>query len=158
MGPWATDLLFAIAHHVLVFGIAGVLAFELGAVRPGLTGVETMRVARADRWYGILAVGILLVGFARAAHAAKGWGYYSHNWVFWAKIGAFAVVGLLSILPTIRYIRWSRATKADASYRPPEAEVHSVRQWLWAEAFVFALIPILAAAMARGAGFIATVQ
>jgi putative membrane protein len=154
MGPWATDLLFAVGHHVLVFAIAGVLAFELGAVRLGLTGAEAARIARADRWYGILAAAIILVGFARAAHAAKGWGYYSHNWVFWAKIGAFAVVGLISILPTVRYIRWSRAARADASYRPPEAEVRSVRQWLWTEALVFALIPILAAAMARGAGFI----
>jgi putative membrane protein len=154
MGPWANDLLFAVGHHVLVFAIAGVLAFELGAVRPGLTGSEAARVARADRWYGILALGIILVGFARAAHAAKGWAYYSHTWVFWAKIGAFAVVGLISILPTVRYIRWSRAAKADASFRPAEAEVHAVRQWLWAEVLVFALIPILAAAMARGAGFI----
>ncbi|MEJ0038977.1 MAG: DUF2214 family protein [Gammaproteobacteria bacterium] len=154
MGPWATDLLFAAGHHVLVFAIVGVLAFELGAVRPGLTGSEAVRIARADMGYGILAVAILLVGFARAHLAAKGWGYYSRNWIFWAKIGAFAVVGLISILPTVRYIRWSRAAKADAGYRPPEAEVRSVRQWLWAEAFVFALIPILAAAMARGSGFI----
>jgi putative membrane protein len=154
MGPWANDLLFAVGHHVLVFAIASVLAFELGAVRPGLTGSEAARVARADRWYGILALGIILVGFARAAHAAKGWAYYSHNWIFWAKIGAFAVVGLISILPTVRYIRWSRAAKADASFRPAEAEVRAVRQWLWAEVLVFALIPILAAAMARGAGFI----
>jgi len=156
MGPWANDLLFAIAHHVLVFSIAGVLAFELGAVRLGLTGTEAIRLARADRWYGILAAGILLVGFARAAHAAKGWGYYSHNWVFWAKIGAFAIVGLLSIAPTLRYLRWSRAAKADVSYRPADTEVQSVRQWLWAQAWIFLLIPILAAAMARGAGFIAT--
>jgi putative membrane protein len=115
MGPWARDLLFAIAHHVLVFSIAGVLAFELGAVRRGLTGPDAIRLARADRWYGILAAAIVLVGFARAAHAAKGWGYYSHNWIFWAKIGAFAVVGLLSITPTLRYLRWSRAAKADVS-------------------------------------------
>lgn len=155
MSPWGTDLLFAAGHHVLVFAIAGVLAFELGAVRPGLAGAEAVRIARADRWYGILAVAILLVGFARAYLAAKGWGYYSRNWVFWAKIGAFAVVGLISILPTVRYIRWSRAAQADASFRPPDAEILSVRQWLWAEALVFALIPILAAAMARGAGFIA---
>jgi putative membrane protein len=156
MGPWATDLLFAIGHHVLVFAIAGVIAFELGAVRPGLSGPEAVRVARADRWYGLFALGILLVGFARAAHAAKGWAYYSHNWVFWTKIGAFAVVGLLSILPTVRFIRWSRAARADASYRPADAEVLAVRRWLWAQALVFALIPILAAAMARGAGFIPT--
>jgi putative membrane protein len=154
MGPWLNDLLFAIGHHVLVFAIAGVLAFELGAVRVGLTGSEAARIARADRWYGILALGILLVGFARAAHAAKGWGYYSHNWVFWAKIGAFAVVGLISIMPTVRYMRWSRAAKADATYRPADEEVRSVRQFLWAEALVFMSIPIFAAAMARGAGFI----
>jgi putative membrane protein len=156
MGAFETDLLLAAGHHVLVFAIAGVLAFELGAVRLGLNGADAVRIARADMWYGILAVGILIVGFTRANVAAKGWGYYSHNWVFWAKIGAFALVGLISILPTVRYIRWSRAARADATYRPPEAEVRSVRQWLWVEALVFLLIPIFAAAMARGTGFIAT--
>ncbi len=47
---------------------------------------------------------ILIVGFSRAVYAAKGWAYYSHNLLFWAKIGTFAVIGLLSIAPTMSII------------------------------------------------------
>lgn len=74
-----TDLAFAIGHHLLIFALAAVLAFEIGAIRPGMTGADVRRVGRVDAWYGILAGLILIVGFSRAVFAAKGWAYYSHN-------------------------------------------------------------------------------
>ena len=151
----ARDLHFAMAHHLLVFALAGVLAFELGAVRAGMTGRDTLRVARADAWYGILAAAILAVGFSRAIFAAKGWAYYSANLFFWAKISAFAIVGLLSILPTLAYLRWRRAARLDARFIPAEAEIKRIRRILWLEVLVFAFIPLCAAAMARGYGVLA---
>jgi len=143
------DLLLAAAHHILIFALAGVLAFEIGVVRPGMTATDIRRVSRVDLWYGILAALILAVGFTRAAVAAKGWAYYSVNAFFWAKIGTFAVVGLLSIVPTVQIIRWRRAATKDPSFVP---DVTLPRRFLWAEAILFALIPIFAAAMARGYG------
>ena len=144
-----TDLLFAIAHHVLIFALAGVLAFEIGVIRPGMSAADIRRVGRVDLWYGVLAALIVIVGFARANFAAKGWAYYSVNTFFWAKIATFAVVGLLSIVPTVQIIRWRGAVKKDPSFVP---DVTLSRRLLWAEAFLFALIPIFAAAMARGYG------
>jgi putative membrane protein len=153
MGDFAArDLHFAMAHHLLVFALAGVLAFEIGAVRAGMAGKDVRRIARADAWYGILAAAIIAVGFSRAVFAAKGWAYYSVNLFFWAKIAAFAIVGLLSILPTLAYVRWRRAGRTDAAFVPPADEVARVRRILWLEALVFALIPLFAAAMARGYG------
>jgi putative membrane protein len=146
------DLAFAIGHHVLIFALAGVIAFELGVVKPGIGGKQIVRVAKADIWYGILAGLILIVGFARANFAAKGWDYYSHNHFFWAKIGAFAIVGLLSIQPTVQYIRWRRALKPNPSFLPTDGAIKTVRRFLWLEVFFFAWIPIFAAAMARGFG------
>jgi putative membrane protein len=148
----ATDLHLAIAHHLLIFALAGVLAFEIGAVRPGLAGKDAARIARVDAWYGLLALAIVAVGFSRAVFAAKGWAYYSHNAFFWAKISAFAAVGLLSIVPTLAFIRWRRAAKADPGFAPAAADVARVRRFLWLEVAVFAFIPAFAAAMARGYG------
>jgi len=147
-----TDLAYAIGHHVLIFALAAVIAFEVGVVKPGLTAQDIARVGKADAWYGILAVLILIVGFARAVFAAKGWAYYSHNHFFWAKIGTFALVGLLSIQPTVQYIRWRRALKNDPAFIPTDSAIKTVRRFLWLEVFFFALIPIFAAAMARGFG------
>jgi putative membrane protein len=148
----ATDLAFAIGHHLLIFALAAVLAFEIGAIKPGMTGKDVRRVGRVDAWYGILAALILIVGFGRINFAAKGWAYYAHNHFFWAKMASFAMVGILSIWPTMAVIRWRRAAAADAAFAPADDRIRAVRRFLWAEVFFFALIPIFAAAMARGYG------
>ena len=147
-----TDLLLAVTHHLLIFAIAAVLAFEVGAVRQGLSSVDIRRVARVDAWYGILAALIIAVGFVRAIYAAKGWAYYSVNHFFWAKMIAFLIVGLLSVPPTIAYIRWRNALKSDPSFLPAPQAIASTRRFLWLEVGFFALIPVFAAAMARGYG------
>jgi putative membrane protein len=141
------DLAFAIAHHLLVFALFGVLAAELIAVRPGIDAAGVARIAGVDLWYGILAGLILVVGFSRATLAAKGWAYYQHNAFFWVKIGDFALIGLLSIPPTLTYLRWRRSGAA-----PDDAQVLRVRGFLYVETLLFALLPVFAAAMARGYG------
>jgi putative membrane protein len=146
------DLVFAVGHHLLIFALAAVLAFEIGVIKPALTANDIRRVGRVDIWYGILAALIVIVGFARAVLAAKGWAYYSVNRFFWAKIVAFAIVGVLSIWPTIAVIRWRSALKNDPDFLPAPVAIATVRRFLWAEAFFFALIPAFAAAMARGYG------
>jgi putative membrane protein len=148
----STDLTLAIAHHLLIFLLAGILAFEIGVIRLSMKREDIVRVERVDTWYGILAAAIIVVGFSRAIFAAKGWAYYSVNMFFWAKMAAFAAVGLLSIAPTIRIIRWRRALKQNAGFAPAAPDIHNVRRYLWVEAAFFAFIPAFAAAMARGYG------
>jgi putative membrane protein len=148
----ATDLHLAIAHHLLFLLLAGVLAFEIGAVRSRMDREDILRVARVDIWYGVLAGAIILVGFSRAIFAAKGWAYYSVNLFFWAKIGTFAVVALLSIMPTIEFIRWRKALSSNLTFSPAPHGIRNVRRVLFAEAILFALIPMFAAATARGYG------
>jgi putative membrane protein len=146
------DLHLAIAHHLLFLLLAGVLAFEIGVVRPKMDSEDALRVARLDSWYGALAGIIILVGFSRAIFAAKGWAYYSVNLFFWAKLGVFAAVGLLSIIPTIEFIRWRKTLSGNLTFSPELHRIRNVRRVLFAEAILFALIPAFAAAMARGYG------
>lgn len=141
------DLSLAIGHHLLIFALFGVLVAELVLVRPGLDRSAIMRTTSIDLWYGVLAALIVIVGFARAIFAAKGWNYYEHNLFFWLKIGTFVLIALLSVPPTIRYLRWRSAASL-----PSEGEVNGMRRILWAEVALFALLPIFAAAMARGFG------
>jgi putative membrane protein len=141
------DLGFAVAHHLLVFSLFGVLFAELAAVRRGMTAEGVRTVAAIDLSYGVLAGLIVVVGFARAVFAAKGWTYYSHNLFFWSKIAIFVVIGLLSIPPTIAYIRWKRAGLA-----PDDSQVAGARRYLYAELALFAPLLACAAAMARGYG------
>ncbi|HLH11928.1 MAG TPA: DUF2214 family protein [Methylovirgula sp.] len=141
------DLWLAIAHHLLVFSIFGILFAEFILVRRGMDWQAVKRLGLIDIWYGVLAGLIIAVGFSRAVFAAKGWAYYSHNAFFWAKIGTFVVVGLLSVPPTIDYINWRRAKTV-----PSDAQVGRAQRFLWIELALFALLPAFAAAMARGYG------
>ena len=141
------DLSLAIVHHIAVFSLFGVLFAELVLVRKGMDLATVARVGRIDLMYGVLAGVIIAVGFGRAIFAAKGWLYYSHNLFFHLKIGTFLLIGLLSIPPTVSYIRWRRSGAT-----PSDAQVAGVRRWLSAEMALFALLPAFAAAMARGFG------
>lgn len=141
------DLVLAILHHLFVFALFGILFAELMLVRPGIDAATVRRVGAVDIAYGVLAGLIIVVGFARAGMAAKGWAYYSHNGFFWAKVGVFLLIGVLSAPPTIAFLRWKKAGTA-----PTDDEVRGVRRFIHYEAALFALLPIFAAAMARGYG------
>lgn len=141
------DLVLAIAHHLLIFGLFGILFAELMLVRRDMDLAAVKRVSAIDLGYGALAGLIVLVGFARAAMAAKGWDYYAHNAFFWAKVGVFLAIGLISVPPTIAFIRWRRSDVA-----PTATQVAGVRRLIHIEVALFALLPAFAAAMARGYG------
>jgi putative membrane protein len=141
------DLTLACLHHVLIFIIFGTLFGEMVALGGTLNAGTIARVARLDSVYGIAAALIVIVGFSRAIYAAKGWGYYSHNAFFWVKMATFALIGLLSIQPTIAFIRWRRSQNL-----PDAAALRKVRMVLHIELTLFMLLPIFAAAMARGYG------
>jgi putative membrane protein len=148
-----TDLVLAIFHHLLVFSLAAIIGAEFVLIRGDLPAVTLKRLAGLDRHYGIIATLIIIVGIGRVFYGLKGWEFYVYNWVFWAKMAAFAVVGLLSIIPTIRFISWNRQAAAGAGFQVPAAELASVRTYIRAEAVIFLLIPVFAAAMARGYGY-----
>lgn len=147
-----TDVLLAIAHHLLVFGLLGILVTEMVTVRPTMTAKHIRYVAVLDIAYGIDAALIVIVGFSRVHFGIKGPAFYEMNPIFWAKIGAFVILGLLSIAPTMQIIRWRRAAAGDATFVPAPAEVRTVRRFMHYEGIVYFTIPVFAALMARGYG------
>jgi len=149
----STDLVLAIIHHLLVFSLAGIIGAEFVLIRGDLPVATLKRLVGIDRHYGIIAMLIVVVGIGRVFYGLKGWEFYVYNWMFWAKMAAFVIVGLLSIVPTIRFISWNRQAGANPSFAVPAAELASVKTYVRAEAFIFLLIPVFAAAMARGYGY-----
>ncbi|HEY3730780.1 MAG TPA: DUF2214 family protein [Steroidobacteraceae bacterium] len=141
------DLGLAVAHHLLIFALFAALVGELVYLRADMSREMSKRLATTDLWYGILAGLVVIVGFSRAIFAAKGWYYYSHNLFFWVKIGDFGLIALLSIPPTIALRRWSTTPEL-----PGSVLVHKVRRFVVLEFVLFFLLPVFAAAMARGLG------
>ncbi len=141
------DLTLACAHHLLIFIIFGTLFGEIVALGGTLTAATITRVARLDLLYGITVALIIIVGFGRAIFAAKGWAFYSHNGFFWAKIATFALIGIVSIGPTIAFNRWKKSPTL-----PDAAALKKTRMELHIELTLFITLPIFAAALARGYG------
>ena len=141
------DLILASGHHIAAFLLFGALFAEFMMVRGDAGGASLRRLGIVDALYGGSALLVLGFGGARLLFAAKGWEFYQHNGAFWVKMGLFLAVGLLSIPPTLAFRRWRKGGS-----RPYGAELARVRTYLHAQLFLFALIPIAAAAMARGYG------
>ena len=146
------DLVLAILHHILAFGLVAMLMAESVLVNPGMTGETARRVAGIDAGYGGASVLLILVGFARVFMAAKGWAWYQDNVWFWGKIAAFLIVGLLSVPPTLRYIRWRRAFVENPGWAPDATEIASTRRWIGLEVVGIGVVIVLAATMARYQG------
>ena len=143
------DLILASSHHLVVFLLVAIFAAEFALLRPGLAGNRIGQLARIDAAYGGVAMLVIVVGVLRVIFGASGWEYYVSNYAFWAKMAAFLVMGLLTVPPTLAIRRW---LKAGQDYVVPPKEISANRRFIYLQAGVLVLIPIFAAAMARGYG------
>lgn len=144
------DIILTIAHHLAVFLVVAMLGAEFAVLRMGASPATIRLLSRLDGLYGGAAILVLLAGFGRVFH--NGSAYYFGNPVFWTKIGLFILVGLLSIPPTLAFLKWNKALKADPAFLPAASDLAGVRRLLHVELGLLFLIPVAAALMARGAG------
>jgi putative membrane protein len=147
-----TDALLAYFHYVAIFLLFAFLTVEAMLLRNPLDGSAVKLIARVDLWYFAAAILALASGLSRLVWGAKGAGFYSGNPVLYVKLGLFLAVGVLSIPPTLQFLRWARALKADAAFTPPEAERQHARRLVMLSLHLAALLPLLAVLLARGIG------
>lgn len=144
--------LFAFLHHIAAFTLAASLVVEFVLVKPGITQQNARIVQSADTVFGIAAGVILVVGLLRVHFFEKGDLYYIHSIPFIAKMSLFLIVGLLSIVPTIEFLRWRKQTREG---QPPEISpqrLKTVRMLIHMELTGIVLVILCAALMARGIG------
>ena len=147
-----TTAFMAFLHHLMAFTLVACVVYEFIAYRQGLTIEEARRIQRADLMYGISAGLLLIVGLLRVFFFEKGPAFYSQNPFFWLKMNTFLVVGLLSIDPTIRYLRWNKILKENRAPEINEKEFKRTRILLTLEVIGLGIILFAAALMARGIG------
>ena len=145
-----TDALLAWVHFVLIFALAGCLFAEVVFYREVLAGPTFERLRAVDRAYGMLAGAVVLSGIARMVYSPKTAGYFLHNPIFWTKMSLFVVVALLSIPPTLHFLRLSSTAQPDGTVRVERTVYVRMRALLTAQVTLLVLIPLCAALMARG--------
>jgi putative membrane protein len=118
-------------------------------IAPRLDGRQLRKLAMLDLIAGISVVLLIASGLAMLGGLGFGKGatYYLKNGVFHAKLTVFVVVLLLSIKPTVFFLR-HRSLPPGASVDVPRSIVMLQRLQL----VLVLLIPLLAILMARGVG------
>jgi putative membrane protein len=148
----ALDAVLAYFHFIAIFTLFGFLTTEAVVIRRPLDANAVRLLGRVDLWYFGAAIAVLASGFLRLGLGAKGAEFYLSSWPIYVKIGLFLAVGLMSVYPTLAFIRWRRELDHDAAWRVPEAEHRRYRKVVMAEVHLAALIPVFAVIMARGLG------
>lgn len=143
---------FAFLHHVAAFAMAGALLTELILLRLELTLQSARALLRVDMIYGLSALTLLVVGPIRVLLFEKGPEYYLHSIPFLVKIITFAVVGLLSIIPTGAFLAWRKGLREGIIPIVAEARVRRLRTIVHLELLGVAVIIGCAVLMARGIG------
>jgi putative membrane protein len=147
-----TSALFAFLHFLAVFGILGTVVFEWLTMSQTPTLAEAKRLQMCDRWYGLFAAIVLIVGFLRVYYFEKGEAFYMANPFFHAKLTLFVLAGLLSIYPTIRFIKWRQQTNQGLAPIVSKQEYQRIKTALRIEVVLLLGMALCASLMARGMG------
>jgi putative membrane protein len=143
---------FAFIHFAAIFGIFATVFLEWQTLSRAPSLAEARRIQRCDRWYGIFAMLVLAAGFARALWFEKGWAFYRESPFFHWKLGLFILVGLLSIYPTVRFVKWGAQTRQGVAPVVSEVEYRRILWLLRAQLLLLLAVAFCATLMARGIG------
>ena len=142
----------AYIHYLSFMLCFGALIFERISLKPNPNQKETISMVVADITYGIAGVALLVSGIYRVIKFGQGSEFYTQNPIFWTKIVIFALVGSLSLYPTITYVLWAIPLREGILPKVTQNLVSRLRLIINIELIGFASIPFLATLMARGAG------
>ncbi len=142
------EIILRYVHFISIFTIVGALVSEHLLLKKEMTRVEIKRLSKIDAIYGLAAFTLLGVGLTLwFGNVGKPSQYYSQNWIFHFKISLFATIGLLSVYPTIFFLK-NRGDQQVLVHVPP-----LVFWMLRLELVLLFIIPLLAGLMSRGVGF-----
>lgn len=143
-----SEILLRYVHFISIFAIVGTLVSEHLLLKKQLTRSEIARIARIDAVYGIAALTLLAAGLTLwLGGFGKPSEWYTKNWIFHTKLTCFLIVGLLSIYPTVFFIKSRKGNPDEVVAIPPKLFI-----MLRLELFLLFIIPMLAGLMAHGIG------
>jgi len=144
------DAILAYLHFIAIFLLFSFMVTEAMMMRATLDAAAVRLLGRVDIWYLGAAIAVLATGFLRLMFGAKGPDFYLTAWPIYAKVGLFVLVGVISVGPTIRFVRWRRMFERDPAWRVSDEERKAARRTIMIEMHIAALIPLVAVIMSRG--------
>ena len=147
------DATLAYLHFMSIFLLFAFLTTQAILMRGALDERLVRLIGRTDLWYFGAAIAVLITGFLRATLGGKGPDFYFNAWPIYAKLAIFITIGVISIKPTMTFIRWRRMFEREPSWQVPAGEQALMRKFIMIEVHLAALIPVFAVIMSRGLGY-----
>lgn len=144
--------LMAFGHFLAFFALAAALVLELALITESLSVETARRIQRADRVVGIAATLVLVFGFLRVFYFEKGSDYYFANTFFQVKLGLFIVAALVSLYPTLQFVRWNSELGQGIAPDLTSATVKRLKSAIHWELVLIGGILLCASLMAKGFG------
>jgi putative membrane protein len=146
-------VVIAFLHHLAAFMLFAAIFMELVLIKGELTLWSARKLVLYDLIYGIAAGVLVVAGTLRFVYFEKGAHYYFHSATFLAKIGLFALVGLISIYPTKVFLSWRAGLKRGDAPALDVGKRSRIITIIHAELTGIALVILCAVLMARGIGY-----
>ncbi len=141
------EILVKYVHFITIFAIVSSIVGEHLLIKPEMTRKEIRRVSLLDGIYGASVILLLIAGFTLWFGVGKPAEFYSRNWIFHLKIGLFVIIGVLSIYPTIFFMKQRKGEESDIVKVPK-----MIKMMIRFELLLLFIMPLLASLMAKGIG------
>jgi putative membrane protein len=141
------DIAVRYIHFLSIFLLCGSILMENALLRKEMRRGDISRLALIDSLLGMSAITVLSSGLLLWFQFGKGFAFYAGNPVFHAKLTAFLIGALLSIYPTVYFIRQRKGDPEERISVPSR-----VGLFIKLELVVILCIPLLAVTMAKGIG------
>lgn len=135
-------------HFVSIFFIVAAVGAEYILIKDKMTRKDIQRLSIIDGIYGVNAIILLVAGFSLWLWVGKPAEFYSKNWIFHIKLTMYILIGLLSIYPTVFFLKQRKGDQEEVIAIPK-----NIKRVIRIELLLLFLIPLLAGLMAKGIGF-----
>lgn len=135
-------------HFISIFILLSALIVELSIIKRKMTKSNFVILKKADLFFGVFAFLTAVTGFLRMCYFGKGEDYYLSNPIFVMKFSLFILAGLLSIYPTIQFLKLGKLKLEFIEFEHFKIILFSLR----IELILLLVIPLLAVLVAKGIG------
>ena len=144
------EIIIKYLHFIFIFVVVSCVVAEHLLLKPQMTKAEIKRLSTIDGIYGLASILVVAAGlwlwFGEIGKPAE---FYTNNHIFLTKVSLFVVVGLLSIYPTVFFLKNRKGEDSEALVDIPKA----IKMVIRVELLILFTMPLLATLMAKGIGY-----
>lgn len=145
----AWPIIVAWIHYIGIMLLLASLLGEHLLLRQEMTVSEARTIQTLDIVYGGSATIVLVTGIMRM-FLEKGAVYYNHHIAFHILFGIFVIAALISIYPTVIFLRWRNDTRAGRGQQLERSQFKKIQMMVRVEMTLMLLAPLFATWMAHG--------